>query len=370
LKINQFTCPVVRVAKSAKHPNADTLRIWNGPQGPIAYKAGTIADGSLAVFVPLDSIVDCSRPEFGFLKADKEGQTTSRVRPIKLRGVPSVGLLVPAGEGLNEGDDASAALGVTKYVQPQVHSFGTTSLAQKAPSDVYGLPTYDVENVWNIEKFAGPNGINSDTKMDWHVSEKIHGCNMRITYADGKFHVGSKNRWVENDLKSNCWTRAFAKVYDRLNDKEKVDFAKYCSTNVLIGECYGSVQDLHYGLPNDVDFVLFDVYGKKDCEFLPPDAVQEVHINYSVNRVPDLSHIIPPNVTLAEAVDTVKQWEHRAKSRYAQKWHDVDQLSEGYVIRPLNDDLIVNGSKGPTRLIVKVINEEYHQRNNGTENNE
>jgi len=112
--MSTFKCPVVRIDKIGKHPNADTLCVWNGPQGPLVFKEGQFKNGDLAVFVPADSLVDLSRSEFQFLAGDKK-EGLFRVRGIKLRGVPSVGLLLDA-SGLNEGDDGAERYGVTKYV--------------------------------------------------------------------------------------------------------------------------------------------------------------------------------------------------------------------------------------------------------------
>lgn len=361
-------CPVVKIEKTGKHPNADTLRIWNGPQGPIVFKDGNFADGSLAVFVPLDSIVDCSRSEFSFLKADKEGQTTCRVRAIKLRGKPSVGLLVPVPEGFALGDNAAPALGVTKYVPPPTHSFGTDSNAVKAPSDVYGLPVYDVENVWNIDKFSTDDAkVNSDSKITWCASEKIHGCNARFTWADDKFHVGSKNRWVENNGK-NVWARALDNLLLDLDSAQLEEFILLLKEYVLIGEVYGSVQDLHYGVPNDVRFIGFDLYSKKDCKFMPAEFVfitlSKIGIDY-----PQYMYMF--DVTLEEAVTKCKTiLNSGVKSYLAFANGDPEQIPEGLVLRPMESEMTVNASRGPSRLIVKVIGEEYHQRNNGTEHQE
>jgi len=59
-----------------------------------------------------DSIVDVSRPEFSFLSTRgdvKDGKL--RIRVSKFRGTLSMGLLIPAPQGMVEGDDAAEFLG-------------------------------------------------------------------------------------------------------------------------------------------------------------------------------------------------------------------------------------------------------------------
>jgi hypothetical protein len=112
--MSEFTCPVVRVGKVGKHPNADTLSIWNGPQGPIVFRTGDFNDGDFACFVPIDSLVNTGRPEFSFL-ASKAKDGIYRIRGLKLRGIPSVGLLLKCPSGAHVGDNLAGHFEVTKY---------------------------------------------------------------------------------------------------------------------------------------------------------------------------------------------------------------------------------------------------------------
>ncbi len=356
-------CPVVKVGRTGKHPNADTLRIWNGPQGPICFKEGQFAEDDLAAFVPLDSLVDSARPEFSFLKGDKEGQTTTRVRPIKLRGKPSVGLLVSIPPGLSVGDDASAALGVTRYVPPQTHSFGTDSDAAKAPVDVFGLSEYDVENVWNIDQFASLDGrTTSDTEMEWSFSEKIHGCNARFTKNAEGWHMGSKRRWVKlNKDRPSVWERAFNNLTSGRSEAWLGGLGFLAEKYVLFGEVYGSVQDLHYGHPKDVRVIFFDLYDKAENKFVEANRVNWLLNQYGLPTVPDLGCL---KGRLYSAVETARlMLQDNEKSRL-----HPETICEGIVIRPRFNELLVNGNRGPVRLTVKVISDAYHQRKGAEDN--
>jgi hypothetical protein len=103
---------VVRV-RPEKHPNGDNLlvaQIFGGYTCVMAkneWEPRLNADGEvLAAYLPPDSIASISREEFAFLAPRaKNGQV--RVKAMKLRGIVSYGLLVPAPQGSQVGDDVS-----------------------------------------------------------------------------------------------------------------------------------------------------------------------------------------------------------------------------------------------------------------------
>ena len=70
--------------KLEPHPNADTLSIAHIFDGYICVvKTTDWQDGQLGAYIPPDSIVDSSRPEFAFLQGHE------RIRVKRLRGVVS-----------------------------------------------------------------------------------------------------------------------------------------------------------------------------------------------------------------------------------------------------------------------------------------
>jgi RNA ligase (TIGR02306 family) len=360
--IHAHSCPVVRIGKHAKHPNADTLRIWNGPQGPVIFREGQFNEGDLAAFVVLDSLVDVSRPEFSFLKDGEKAQV--RVRPVRLRGIPSVGLLVACPPGLSEGDDAGVALGVAKWEPPQTHSFGTSSNAETPPGDVVGLSEYDVENVWNIDNFSefgvkeGNEPLTHNSVIGWDLTEKIHGCNARFTFSDGRWHCGSKRRWVKHDG-SNVWSVALNQILAGPHAEVFKDIAEH---HVIFGEVFGKVQDLHYGIPNGVSFLAFDLYSKSNNKFLDSDTIfGEYFFDLPSLCVTEIQYV---RGKLSDAVEVARdQIAKNGKTRIEK----ADNIIEGIVIRPRFFDYYVNARRGPARLLVKVINPAYLQRQNGTE---
>ena len=346
--MSEFTCPVVRVGKVGRHPNADTLSIWNGPQGPIVFRTGDFNDGDLACFVPIDSLVNVSRPQFSFL-AQKAREGICRIRGLKLRGVPSVGLLLKCPDGSNVGDNLAGHFEVTKYEQPQTHSFGTDSVAVSGPS----VPIYDVENYWNIDRciVEGTETKAPEAVYEWSITEKVHGCNGKFLYHEGNYYVGSRTRWVEVDGQ-NVWATAFKK------NQWLQQLCKKYEGIVFYGEVYGKVQDLRYGLDNDVDVLLFDSYQLKTGKF---NSRLELALMAGDNKC--CKQVANAFGSLELAVSLAKDYcALNPKSAL-----DGKTMMQGVVIRPLLHEKMLTGPKY-TRLITKVVSEQYLSRNNPTEN--
>lgn len=105
---------VVELSSMRRHHNADTLSIIDvfGGYSCVVRTADWVGVETGA-YVPPDSIVDVTRPEFAFLASGDK--TTHRIKAKKLRGVVSFGLLMPAPPGAKIGDDVAFYYGVTHY---------------------------------------------------------------------------------------------------------------------------------------------------------------------------------------------------------------------------------------------------------------
>ena len=156
-------CIVIKIDSVCKHFNADKLEIiqHDGFQTIIQKRSFNIGD--LAVFIPPDSLVDTTRPEFSFLADGKKD--IQRIKVKKLRGIISMGLLVPAPTGSKEGDDVAEILGVGHY-EPEL-SFTQQDENVSAPSGYH--PRYDIDSLRkHVNVFKEGERV--------FVSEKIHGC--------------------------------------------------------------------------------------------------------------------------------------------------------------------------------------------------
>ena len=147
------------------HPGADRLEIVDVFGGyPCCVPKGQFSPGALAAYIPPDSVVDTNRPEFAFLA--KGTKTKHRVRCVKLRGVQSFGLLMPAPEGYAVGDDAGEIYGVEHY-EPEMKGACTGGEAEKAPAELSQLPKYDVDSLRRYSGIFEPG-------EPGFVTEKIH----------------------------------------------------------------------------------------------------------------------------------------------------------------------------------------------------
>ena len=188
--MSTHSCDVVEV-KLETHPNADTLSIVRVGGWQCLVRTDDWKDGDLAVYVPPDSIVPQGDPQFEFLGDHR------RVKAKKLRGVWSAGLLVPAPEGAQVGEDLMEKLGIEHYEPPLPMSTGGDNV--KPPAGVF--PVYDVEN---FNRY--PDVIQPGERVI--ITEKIHGANARYTWQDDQMYVGSRKNWKKEDEKS-IWWKAF-----------------------------------------------------------------------------------------------------------------------------------------------------------------
>ena len=227
---------VVKV-KLDPHPNADTLSVVRIHDFTCCVRTTDWRDGDLAAYIQPDSIVDTSRPEFSFLEGHE------RIRVKKLRGIVSMGLLVKAPAGLQIGDDAAEALGVTHY-EPRL-PLSAGGEVEAPPAGLY-TPTYDVESMYRFAHLF----IEGEDVL---VTEKIHGANSRFVFRDGRLWAGSRKEWKKQDA-GNLWWKAL-----ELNPAVE----QFCRANpghIVYGEVYGNVQSLKYGCgPNEYGIAVFDV---------------------------------------------------------------------------------------------------------------
>lgn len=262
-------CDVIEV-KLEKHENADALSIVRFGGYQCVVKTSDWKDGDLGVYIPPDSLVDTNRPEFSFLK--KEGRDQERVKVVKLRGVISQGLLIPAPDGVGVGDCCMEHFGVEHY-QPPMKSISSKGEDTNAPSGVY--PKYDVEN---LNRYNQVLTLNENVV----ITEKIHGANARFTFKDGQMYCGSRTRW-KKEYEHNLWWRALA---------QNPWIRDWCIVNpdlTIYGEVFGNVQDLKYGADKDtVFFRAFDIWHNVENRWLNwleiPDTFRSVSIDSNYFR--------------------------------------------------------------------------------------
>ena len=308
------------------HPNADRLGIVNVFGYTCCVPTSEFEGVKLGAYIPPDSLVDTTRPEFVFLKSKAKYGEMARIKVQKLRGVVSMGLLVPAQDGWEAGQDVAAVLGVKHYNPPAPMDAG----GEDESSPPGYRPKYDVENLRRYQHLLVPG-------EQVVVTEKIHGCNARFCWADDRMWAGSRTRWKKYSL-SNLWWRALA---------GSAEINEFCQTHpdcTIYGEVYGQVQDLKYGAkPGDAPrIVVFDILrnsewvGYEEAKALAP----------GLPWVPELFKGPYDEQAVLEMAE--------GRSAVA----GADHVREGVVVKPLRE----RSSIEVGRVFLKIVGSGYLER--------
>ena len=303
------------------HPNADSLSIVRVFDGYTCCVRTVDWEGKTkGAYIPPDSIVDSSRPEFSFLAGHE------RIKVKKLRGIVSMGLLVPVAEDVPLGIDLAESLGVTHYDPPLPLSSGGE--AASAPAGY--RPAYDVDTLRRYAHVFTPG------EPVW-ITEKIHGASARYCWLAGTMHVGSRTEW-KREGKDNLWWKV-VESYPELTE--------FCRANpdiTVYGEVYGNVQDLKYGAGSgEIRFAVFDLL--KGAEWINPAEARQMAS--TLPWVPLLSdHTLFDLKTILELAE--------GESLIA----NANHIREGIVVKPL----LERTHPEIGRVCLKVVSNGYLER--------
>ncbi|MBM3740230.1 MAG: hypothetical protein FJW39_31135 [Acidobacteria bacterium] len=305
------------------HPNADSLSVVKIFGGFTACVRTTDwFDGKLGAYIPPDSIIDTTRPEFKFLADGKSDR--HRIKVKKLRGVVSMGLLIGAPEGAQIGDDMAAQLGVEHYEPPPQIITGGDNV--QPPRGYH--PVYDMDNLRRYASVFQPG------EMVW-ITEKIHGANGRWCWQDGEMHTGSRSDWKRR-APEVVWWKAL---------ESHPEIEAWCQEHpgyTVYGEVYGRVQDLRYGI-NGVKIVVFDLLSPEGA-WLDPEEAQR-----TAGGLPWVPFIGQEPFDLARVL---------AHAEGQSMMPGAKHVREGCVVKPVIER--TNPEVG--RVILKVIGNGYLER--------
>ena len=339
------------------HPNADRLEVARIGDYQAIVPKGQFVTGDLAAYVQEASIVPAELLEQMGLTGRLAGPNADRVKAVRLRGILSQGLLVPARAEWTLGQDVSDELGITKYEPPVPTHMGGTMVGAVG----YAL-RYDIEN---IKRYP-------DVLVDGeHVvfTEKIHGTWTQLGVVApqaahpvlGRLAVTSKGLGARDLLfdpnaeanATNLYLRV-ARVTDvlgRLGHRSESTF--------VLGETYG-VQDLRYGADPSRDetlgFRVFDVYvgSPGSGRYLDDAELDAFCEEYEFERVPVLFR--------GEfSRDRVADFTSGRESVSGTQCH----MREGIVIRPTRE----RRDAALGRVQLKSVSDAYLLRKGGTEYN-
>ena len=330
-KMSKFSCPVVRVAAVEEHPNADRLSLVRLEGLEYLCISNKLEDGSpryrpgdFVVYIPSASVLpEWLLKEMGFWNEETgrgmlAGSVGDRVKPLKLRGIFSEGVLFPVNsyrfeDGLPHmtsrpeptgswnikwsialdggllqqvihGDDVAEYLGITKWEPPI-----PVAMAGEVASVAEAALTYDFERWESVPDIFAPDEIVVAT-------EKVHGTCCIIQYFPDMDHpemfpdhagyrsitvsskgLGSQGLVFKNNEANanNLYVRTLGTLLadhglaELLHSMSKVDGGAH--PVAILGEVFGKgVQDLDYGTTAPT-FRVFDM--RIGREWLSPDAV-------------------------------------------------------------------------------------------------
>lgn len=306
------------------HPDAQSLSIVEVFGYTCVVRTEDWKDRKIGAYIPPDSVCP-DTPMFAFL-----GDARKRVKTVRLRGILSMGLLVPAPEGSKIGDNVADILGITHW-EPPVEFAGDQEASP--PRGIF-TPTYDVDTIRRFKHlFVEGEPV--------YVSEKIHGENFRLVFHSGELHLGSRTRWKKNIPGSDWW---------KVVTPEMEQFCRENEGSILYGEAYGKVKGFKYGNKGP-RFVAFDVL--KKTEWLDAQEFCDTMSAYGIPRVPILGWEMPFNM---EKIEELAEGE----SLLAKAWGET-HVREGCVVKPMKERI----SPEIGRVMLKLVGNGYYEAGGG-----
>ena len=349
---------VVKVEKVIPHPDPETVSLevafCKGWQ--LVVRKGALKEGDLCIYFPIDSLLTIV---VGDLIGVTKYLSNGRVKPAKMRGVPSYGILWPVSEAkakLQEyfaktspevpwdrisksiipnfdlGEDVSAFYGVGKWEPP----LKLNAQDEEVPHPLLFKYT-DIENYRNF-----PNILEEGEEVI--ITEKVHGCSSRQALIEGTFMAGGHNaRMKENPMNEHwfCFDEDSKRLLRSLESRGPA---------ILYGEVFGCVQDLKYGMGRgERVFNAFDL--SINGRYLDYDEFSALCIKYGVFQVPLLYR---------------GPWSFKVLDQFRDKDSTIPSaknMMEGVVIRPVKErtHLCIG------RVVLKYVWDRYLNRHGGTE---
>lgn len=340
---------VVKLKNVSPHPNADSLFTADAGGYPVVFKSGQYVEGDLVAYIPIDSIVPDTE-EWSWLGGHR------RIKAKKLRGIYSMGLVVPVPNGLSEGDSVMEALSLQKYeADVDVRAFMNTD-NEKDPGF---MPCYtDIESLRRYKSVLLPSGfVREEIQTEFGhtkkvliaelgavgeevvITEKIHGANARYCWKDGRMWAGSRS-CIKAEAENNMWWSAA----ENIGLREKL---ATLPDVVIYGEVFGQVQDLKYG-KKGFHLAFFDAFDIKTGRYFDYDDFDKLITDLKLTKAPVL-YRGPWSMSLTDLAEGTTVI------------GDGANVIEGFVVKPVKeryDDAL-------GRVILKMVGQGYTLRKGG-----
>lgn len=280
----EFMTEVVAIDDIIPHDNADSLEIAVIGGYNCITQIGQFKKGDLVAYIQEASVLpDWLIEELG-LTGRLSGSKKNRVKAVRLRGVFSQGLLYPARDGWELGQDVSEELGIKKW-EPPIPS-QLAGYVKRLSGD-YKTLKFDIENI-KKQRYRKMLQEGDDYVV---ITEKLHGTWFCLALMpDGTRFVTSKGLSKQGIVLQESDTNLYWRCAKALPLPS--DYVPEEATYIL-GEIFGpGVQDLRYGVDEQgtFGFRVFDIYqGIPDGgQYLSWDKVEEFCDKWGIQTVPVL----------------------------------------------------------------------------------
>ena len=322
--------PVAAIRAVAPHSNADSLDVCQVLGWQCVVGRGQFKEGDKVIYFPSDTVLS---PEFSDSLGVTQYLHKGRIKPTRLRGEPSFGLVVPCpNDEWDIGDNVAEHFpGASKYEPPTREAQPGQGKFIPNPNAVPRNPLFpEYTGINNLRHY--PDIFGADELVV--VTEKLHGSNSRIGMIDGEWLAGSHHvQRGEGDAVYWSPRKHAEKLVEALG--------KYHRQVVLYGEILGSdVQSLDYGFEGHEGYRAFDIM--VDGRYLDYDAFEAICWHYQTPSVPAL-------FVGSYGFDMIRQFARGDTMLNAQ------HIREGVVVKPL----IERHDPKVGRCIMKYVSDDY-----------
>lgn len=328
-----WDCTIQKINHIKPIDGADSIELAIiGYNWPVVVRKNTFCVGESVAYFMADSILPDALIESLGLTGKLAGSAKNRIKPVKLRGQLSIGIITKCPFGFKDGDSVTEYFGITRYEEP---------IPVELSGKIVGRPKSYIK--YDIDSYRSFNEMIDGE--DCVVTEKVHESNCGIYFED-KLYVCSRSYALEESENNTYW-----KCVRSANLQESLP--KYCADNsynsiVIYGGTVG-VQDLKYGT-REPFLIVFDA--KINGIWCDYDDFLRIVKDLNLRAVPEIYRGPYHN----EIINSYTSGKELVSGKML-------HIREGIVIKPVKNRYNYRGN----RVVMKSVSEEYLMRKNGSE---
>ncbi len=333
---------VERIKSLTPIENADMIVLARVLGWDCVVKKAEFSVGDFCVYIPIDTMVDPSRPCFSFLLKNKVSSHFIRIKTTKLKGKWSEGLVLPIScldknKTYNEGDDVSEELGVIKYeTENPILTSGVTTRFSDFPTNYISKTDEDnLRTKYNV--------LDEMIGKELYITQKMDGSSMTIIWHQSKdgFLVCSRRFILEEGSVMYQYV---------LRENIKENLIRYGKNLAIQGEfCGPKINCNQLGL-SDYKFFVFTIKNLDTNEYYDWTKIKNTCFDLNLKPVPFVSSFI------CDSSYTINKFQEIANEQTYTHPNNKKVPGEGIVIRTVTPFF---SSELGKNLSVKVINQNY-----------